>query len=115
MANGLGVAALVLGVIAVPLSLLVVGGVLGLVAIVLGFVARGRVKRGEANNPGVALAGILTGALAVLLAIALVVVVVVYANSNDGRKLRHCIATYKDTASRQQCERDAGINVVSLG
>lgn len=112
MANGLGVAALVIGVIALPFSLLVVGGLFGVLAIILGFLARGRVKRGEANNPGVALAGILTGGLAVLIAIALVLVLAFVLTSPTGRKLRHCLHAYKDKAAQEQCERDAGITPV---
>ena len=63
--NGLGVAALVLGILGILTSLIFVGALLGIVAIVLGFVARGKAKRGEATNGGVAMAGIVTGALAV--------------------------------------------------
>ena len=37
--------------------------VLGVVAVVFGFLGRGRVKRGTANNGGVAIAGIVLGAL----------------------------------------------------
>lgn len=116
MANGLGIAALVIGVVALPFSLLVVGGLFGVLAIILGFVGRGRVKRGEADNPGVALAGILTGLLAVLISVVLVLVLVVFATSDTGRKIRHCIAAYNSTAAQQQCERDAGVKtVVSTG
>lgn len=62
--NGLGIAALILGILAVLTFLTLVGGVLlGLLAIVLGLVARGRVKRREATNGGVATAGVILGAL----------------------------------------------------
>jgi hypothetical protein len=51
----------------------VVGGIiLGLVAVVLGFVAWGRVKRGTANNGGVAIAGIVLGTLAVIVGLAFI-------------------------------------------
>ncbi|MBV8927948.1 MAG: DUF2156 domain-containing protein, partial [Mycobacteriaceae bacterium] len=39
----------------------VLGVILGIVAVVIGFAARGRVKRGEANNGGIAIAGIVLG------------------------------------------------------
>lgn len=65
--NGLGVAALVVAVIALLTCFTVAGGViLGLVAVVLGFAGRARVKRGEASNGGVALAGIVLGVLAII-------------------------------------------------
>jgi len=48
----------------------VVGGViLGVAAIIIGFVARGRVKRGEATNGGVAIAGIVLGFLAIIVSL----------------------------------------------
>jgi hypothetical protein len=51
----------------------VLGGIiLGIVAVVIGFVARGRVKRGEANNGGIAIAGIVLGFLAIISAIVLI-------------------------------------------
>ena len=48
----------------------VAGGViLGLIAVIIGFVARGRVKRGEATNGGVAIAGIVLGFLAIIVSL----------------------------------------------
>ncbi len=45
----------------------VIGGiVLGVVAIIIGIVGRGRAKRGEATNGGLAIAGTVLGALAVI-------------------------------------------------
>jgi len=65
--NGLGVAALIVGVCALIGSFSIAGGiVLGIVAVILGFVGRGRVKRGEATNGGVATAGIVLGVLGII-------------------------------------------------
>lgn len=73
MRNGLGVAALITGILGLFGSCSVVFGVLlGIVAIILGFVGRGRVKKGEANNGGIATAGIVLGALAIVVSIAFV-------------------------------------------
>ncbi len=73
--NGLGVAALVIGLIGLVSSITIVGGILlGIVAVILGFAGRARAKRGEATNGGVALAGVIVGVLALvagLLAIAI--------------------------------------------
>ncbi len=66
--NGLGIAALIIAIIALVFCWTVFGGIiLGLVAAIIGFVARARVKRGEASNGGVAIAGIVLGILAVVL------------------------------------------------
>ena len=65
--NGLGVASLVVAIGGLVTALSVVGGVLlGIVAVVLGFVGHARVRRGQADNGGVAIAGIVLGALAVV-------------------------------------------------
>jgi hypothetical protein len=46
--------------------------VLGLVAIVIGIIGRRRVKRGIANNGGMAIAGIVLGTLAVIVGLAFI-------------------------------------------
>ena len=73
--NGLGVAALVIAIVALLSSFSVVGGIiLGIVAVIIGFAGRSRVKRGEANNGGVALAGIILGFLAIIVGLAFIAV-----------------------------------------
>lgn len=68
--NGLGIAALVLAIVALVFCWSVFGGIiLGLVAVIIGFAARGRVKRGEATNGGVAIAGIVLGFLAIIVSL----------------------------------------------
>jgi amino acid transporter len=110
MRNGLGVAALVIGIISVPFGFILVGGVFGLFAIILGFAGRSRVKRGEANNPGVALAGIITGLVAIIIAVLVVVIGVAIYNSDTGRKLRNCVhAANGDKVAQTQCDKDFGI------
>ena len=53
--NGLGMAALVIAIIGLLSCFTIAGGVvLGIAAVVMGFIGQGRVKRGEANNGGVA-------------------------------------------------------------
>ncbi|MFE3516823.1 DUF4352 domain-containing protein [Streptomyces sp. NPDC059166] len=71
--NGLGIAALVLGIIGtvsglVPL-LFWLAGVLGLIALILGLAGRGRVKRGEATNKGVTTFGAVLGLVALILSV----------------------------------------------
>lgn len=75
--NGVGTAALVLGIVGLLTSWSVVGGLLfGLGAVACGIVGRGRVKEGLANNAVVAGAGIALGALATVLAVVFVFVVI---------------------------------------
>ncbi|MEU7009214.1 DUF4352 domain-containing protein [Streptomyces sp. NPDC046332] len=83
--NGLGTAALVLGIIGtisgvIPL-LFWLAGILGLIALILGLVGRGRVKRGEANNKGVTTTGAILGLAALILSV--VGAVITYTVVND--------------------------------
>ncbi|MER7107859.1 DUF4352 domain-containing protein [Streptomyces sp. NPDC000229] len=71
--NGLGTAALVLGIIGalsgvIPL-LFWLAGILGLIALILGLAGRGRVKRGEAVNKGVTTTGAVLGLVALILSV----------------------------------------------
>ncbi|MFI6860942.1 DUF4190 domain-containing protein [Streptomyces sp. NPDC050421] len=67
-ANGMGVASLVLGIISVvTFCMCGLGIVLGLLALIFGLIGRGRATRGEADNGGVALAGIITGAVGLVI------------------------------------------------
>jgi hypothetical protein len=72
--NGLGITALVLAIIGLLICWIPFVGffglILGIVAVILGIMGRGRVKRGEADNGGVALGGIVLGVLAIIGALA---------------------------------------------
>ncbi|MEU2249454.1 DUF4190 domain-containing protein [Streptomyces sp. NPDC019224] len=66
-ANGMGVAALVLGILAtVGFCMYGLGVILGILALVFGVIGRGRARRGEADNGGVALAGIILGSVGIV-------------------------------------------------
>ncbi|CAL9598334.1 hypothetical protein SUDANB176_05379 [Streptomyces sp. enrichment culture] len=68
--NGPGVAGLVLGIIsAVVFCLWPVAVLLGVLGVVFGAIGRGKAARGEATNPGQALAGIICGAVGTVLGI----------------------------------------------
>ncbi|MFG3529497.1 DUF4190 domain-containing protein [Streptomyces sp. NPDC047917] len=71
--NGLGIAALVLGVIGAVSGLIPfmfwLAGILGLIALILGLSGRGRAKRGEATNKGMATFGAVLGLISLVLAV----------------------------------------------
>ncbi len=64
--NQIGVASLILGLVALGTCWLLIGVPLGIAAVVTGDLGRRRVTRGQANNPRTAWAGIVVGALAIL-------------------------------------------------
>ncbi|WP_250290866.1 DUF4352 domain-containing protein [Streptomyces atroolivaceus] len=71
--NGLGISALVLGIIGtvsglVPLFFWL-AGILGLIALILGLAGRGRAKRGEATNKGVTTFGAVLGLVSLILSV----------------------------------------------
>ncbi|MEU2775995.1 DUF4190 domain-containing protein [Streptomyces sp. NPDC007162] len=75
--NGMGTAAMVTGIIsAIGFCLAPVALVTGVLAIVLGILGRARVRRGEATNPGQALAGIICGSAGLVLAAAFIALIV---------------------------------------
>lgn len=99
--NGFGIAALVLGILSIPAGFVVVGIVFGIAAVVFGFLGRGRVKRGEANNGGLAIAGVVTGILGILIGIGALVFFVFLVKSDIGQ----CVANANgDQARIQQCQ-----------
>ena len=73
--NGLAIASLVLAVIGLVSVATVFAPIgLGVVATVIGVIAHGRAKRGIANNGGVAIAGIVLGALAIVVGLAFIAI-----------------------------------------
>ena len=71
--NGLGTAALVLGITAVIFSFIPLVGIIawpiGITGLILGFVGLGRVNRREATNRGVAIAGLITSGAALVICV----------------------------------------------
>lgn len=105
--NGMGVAALVLGILSILGGLFVVGGILGVLAVIFGFVGRGRAKRGEADNGGMALAGIITGIIGILLSVLILVLAVFLVSSDGFKSFTECINDADgDQAKIEKCELD---------
>jgi hypothetical protein len=70
--SGIAVAALVLGVLAIPLALTVYLGVIaGLIGLLLGLIGVIRTRPGRATGRGMAIAGAVTGLIGLVMAIAL--------------------------------------------
>jgi hypothetical protein len=102
--NGLGTAALVVGILALLSGVMLVGAVLGVIAIVLGLAGRARVQRGEATNGGSAMAGILTGLVGIVIAGVVIAVGVSWLNSSTGKNYTSCVKSANgNQAAIDQC------------
>jgi O-antigen/teichoic acid export membrane protein len=113
----MGVAALVVGVVSLVLAILVVffpiAGLLGVVAIILGAIGMARASRGEADNRGQALAGLITGLIGLLLAIALGIGIGSFLTThvNDFRKLGTCWKKSSTRVERKACANTFSKNI----
>ena len=109
--NGMGTAALVLGVVALVLVLLLLfsplGAFLGLLAVLFGILGLIRVKRGEADNRGQAVSGLVTGGLALLFGILFTISVGTWFSThvNDFRRFGNCMDNAAGATAREQCGR----------
>jgi hypothetical protein len=103
--NGLGIAALVLAVIGLlSVATVFVPVILGAIAVVAGVVAHRRARRGIANNGGVAIAGIVLGALAIVVGLAFIAIwTTVWKDVRGGDYIACMQKAGSDSAEQQRC------------
>jgi len=99
--NGLGIAALVLGILAFLSGLFIIGGLFGLVAVVLGFLALRKVKRGEASSRGLPITGIILGIIGIIAAVLAVAGIGLL-----GSRAANCDQYANDQVALEQCLAD---------
>ena len=110
--NGIGVAALVIGIVSLVLAVLIIffpiAGLLGLIAIILGIIGISRASRGEADNRGQAIAGLVTGLLGLAFSIFFTIGIGSFfaAHQDDFRKLGTCLTSADNDQQRRQCGRE---------
>ncbi|HVD13558.1 MAG TPA: DUF4190 domain-containing protein [Actinomycetota bacterium] len=115
--NGIGTAALVIGVAALVLVVLILfaplGVLAGLVAVVLGIIGLARANRGEADNRGQAVAGLVTGGFAVLIGLFLAVSIGTFfaTNVNDFRQFGSCMDKARSDQARRACAEQLANNL----
>jgi hypothetical protein len=103
--NGLGVAAMTLGIVGTVLGLMIaffwLAWLPALLAVILGAVALSHVRKGLANNRGIALTGVILGAVGLLVSVAGGVLVAVQVH-NLRQEQRAATATADADAARQR-------------
>ena len=108
--NGMGTAALVLGIIGVVLAVLFfpLGILLGVVAAVLGYLGRKKAARREATNRGQATAGLVLGLVAILVGglIAAFVGTFLAENSDEISNLSECVTDADTEEERTACAEE---------
>ncbi|SCD35339.1 protein of unknown function, partial [Streptomyces sp. Termitarium-T10T-6] len=84
--NGLGTAAMVIGIISVVgFCLYGLSIILGILALIFGIIGLGRAKRGEATNRGMALAGVILGSVGIVVGAAILGLIIWAATTADDR------------------------------
>ncbi|MGN7134771.1 DUF4190 domain-containing protein [Rhodococcoides corynebacterioides] len=111
--NGMGIAALILGIISVlAFWTFGFGILLGIVAVILGIVGRNRAKRLEATNKGVATTGLVFGILGIIAGAVFIALSVWVFNEVGGQDLTDCLSNAGgDQAAIEQCQQDFTSNL----
>ena len=94
-----------LGITSIFPGLYFIGLLLGPLAVIFAILGRKRVKRGEADNGGMATAGLITGIVGTLLAAAFTVVVIVLAHSHGGSRFQDCMNNATNQQERDLCSQ----------
>jgi hypothetical protein len=107
--NGLGVAALVLGILSLVFMVLFppVGVIVGILAVVFGIIGVRRVRRGEATNRGQALAGGITGGVGLVVSVALLAIVgaFIFSHRTQIDRLTQCLNNAHTQHARDVCQQ----------
>jgi len=112
--NGAGTAALVVGVVSLVLAVLIIFAALaiplGIIAAILGGIGMSRASKGQADNRGHALTGLITGLLAIVVAFAIGIsfIALISENQSDLRKFGTCMTNADDDRDRGACFRELG-------
>jgi hypothetical protein len=112
--NGMGTTALVLGVVALTLVVLLLfsplGAFLGLLAVLFGILGLMRANRGEADNRGQAVAGLVTGGIALLVGVFLTISIGTWfaTHVNDFNDFGRCMEDAVGSAAREECANQLG-------
>lgn len=105
--NGVGIAALVVGIV----SLFVwwipfLGLVVAVVAVVLGIVGIRKASRGAASNKGMAIAGLVTGALGLVASLIITIFFVGIFSSDSFQNILECTQNAQTVEEQRACQEE---------
>jgi FtsH-binding integral membrane protein len=107
--NGLGVAALVLGIISLLFMIFLppIGVVLGILALIFGIIGVRRARRGEATNRGQALAGAITGGIGLVASVVILTVVGIFISTHHTQinQYTQCLQNAHTQHARDVCNQ----------
>jgi len=105
--DGMGIAAFVLGLIAlVTFWTILLGVVLGVLAVVFGAVGYRRGRRGEATNGWMGLTGAITGFVGLVLSAAVLSAGLAFLGSDAADDFRDCVRAADTSAEWERCVED---------
>ena len=100
--NGLAVASLVIGIVALAASVSLVGGVFfGVIATVMGLIAHRRTKHGDASHGGMAIVGIVLGVTATV--VSSFIIWLAFGTELFNEDYQHCLGYHM--GDEQACEQ----------
>lgn len=111
--NGLAIAALVLGVLAVVLFWTVIGGfLLGLLALVFGIIGARKARGGRAPHGAMSIVGAVLGGLALIATTVIIAVGASILNSDEFKNFDDCVQRAETQSERDACaeEFDRDVN-----
>jgi hypothetical protein len=105
--NWLGATALAVAILGLICSISIVGGVIfGVIAIIVGFSGRRCARQGAATNGEVATAGILLGALAIVVSLAAIAIWVRVYDEVDFGSYVKCVSSNSDPHNVEKCANE---------
>lgn len=105
--NGLAVAALVLGILAVVLFWTVVGGaLLGLLAVIFGVIGARKARGGRAPHGAMSVVGAVLGALGLAASVVIIAIGASILNSDEFKDFDDCVRHADTQSERDACADD---------
>ncbi|MGW0548679.1 DUF4190 domain-containing protein [Streptomyces altiplanensis] len=110
--NGLAIAALVLGVVAILLFWTVFGGILlGLLAVIFGIIGARKARGSRAPHGKMAIIGAVLGALGLIASVVIIAIGASVLNSEEFKNFDDCVQQAGTQSEREACERDFNKNI----